>query len=202
MDDIRKLLRDDEADISPETLSHILRGLNATLHDLVRDGAPSEPRARQRYTLSIEAACCAEMVSLLLSRSVDFLPRDEGPPRLKPYSRHPAADVSAGMTGLFFRDSRCRKSAPMRAERISTIVWCSSGAASGRRIAPDLGKIRGLRRLPDAIERRFLQECRDLCCLEDTPCNTAPRVSSAASSLARDPRPARRSSNTSRGFTP
>lgn len=81
MDDIRKLLRDDEADIPPETLSHVLRGLNATLHDLVRDGAPSEPRARQRYTLSIEAvACCAEMVSLLLSRSVDFLPRDEGLP--------------------------------------------------------------------------------------------------------------------------
>ena len=69
MEDLRKLLRTEEAEIAPESLGYRLRGLNAALADLLRDGRPAEPWERQRYLEMVESvAWSAELVSCALGR--------------------------------------------------------------------------------------------------------------------------------------
>jgi len=70
MEDIRKLLRDHEAEIAPESLGYLLRGLNAALHELIAEGDPSStPEDRLRYKEMVySVSYCAQLVSVMLSR--------------------------------------------------------------------------------------------------------------------------------------
>lgn len=69
MEDLRALLKDHEALIAPESLGYRLRGLNATLADLLRDGRPDDPYERMRYLEMVESvAWSAELVSCALGR--------------------------------------------------------------------------------------------------------------------------------------
>ena len=69
MEDIRKLLSDHEAEIAPESLAYILRGLNAAIADQLADCQPDDPAERRRY-LEINGALtrCAELYSAALAR--------------------------------------------------------------------------------------------------------------------------------------
>ncbi|HEX7046623.1 MAG TPA: hypothetical protein VF275_03495 [Gammaproteobacteria bacterium] len=69
MEDIRKLLNDDEAEIAPESLAYILRGLNAAIADQLTDSEPDAPSERRRY-LEINGALTrsAELYSAALVR--------------------------------------------------------------------------------------------------------------------------------------
>ena len=49
MEDIRKLLNDEEARIAPESLGYVVYGLTCALVDELRDGVPSEPAERRRH---------------------------------------------------------------------------------------------------------------------------------------------------------
>jgi hypothetical protein len=60
MEDIRKLLDDQEAEIAPEVLGYTLRGLTWALAQELRDGIPSDPADRKRH-LEIRAALTRSM---------------------------------------------------------------------------------------------------------------------------------------------
>ena len=69
MEDIRKLLSDEEAEIAPESLAYTVRGLTMALADELREGPPSEPADRRRH-LEIVAALgrSLELYSAMLAR--------------------------------------------------------------------------------------------------------------------------------------
>jgi hypothetical protein len=60
MEDIRKLLNDEQAEIAPEVLSYTLRGLTWALARELRDGVPSDPVDRNRH-LEIRSALTRSM---------------------------------------------------------------------------------------------------------------------------------------------
>lgn len=69
MEDIRKLLNDDEAAIALESLAYILRGLNAAIADEPGDGMPSDRAERRRHQEIVGALTrCAELHSAALAR--------------------------------------------------------------------------------------------------------------------------------------
>lgn len=69
MEDIRKLLNDDESEIAPESLGYTLRGLNAAIADQLADGQPSDPVERRRHLEIVGALTrAAEMYSAALAR--------------------------------------------------------------------------------------------------------------------------------------
>lgn len=69
MEDLRQLIRDEEAVLAPESLGYRVRGLNAALADLLRDGRPDEPYEKIRYLEMVESvAWCAELLSGALAR--------------------------------------------------------------------------------------------------------------------------------------
>ena len=69
MEDIRKLLNEFEAEIAPESLAYVVRGLNAAIADQLADCQPDDPAERRRY-LEINGALtrCAELYSAALAR--------------------------------------------------------------------------------------------------------------------------------------
>lgn len=69
MEDIRKLLEDFEAEIDPESLACILRGLTYALADVLRDGYRANPVEKHRHLEIIGALThCAELHATLLVR--------------------------------------------------------------------------------------------------------------------------------------
>lgn len=80
MEDMRRLLRDHEAEIAPESLGYLLRGLNTLLYDLLQDSPPSDPAERMRHMESVHSvAFSAQLVASMLARwlgeHVDACPR-------------------------------------------------------------------------------------------------------------------------------
>lgn len=49
MEDIRKLLNDEEAEIAPDSLAYTVRGLTWALVDELRDGIPADPAKKRRH---------------------------------------------------------------------------------------------------------------------------------------------------------
>lgn len=69
MEDLRKLLKGEEASIAPEALGYRLRGLNGVLLELLREGRPDDPVERMRYLERVESvAWSAEFLSCVLAR--------------------------------------------------------------------------------------------------------------------------------------
>lgn len=69
MEDIRKLIKDHEALIAPESLGYLLRGLTATLHELIQEGPPSDSQERLRYREMVHSVSFfSELSSVMLAR--------------------------------------------------------------------------------------------------------------------------------------
>lgn len=69
MEDLRTLLKDEEALIAPESLGYRLRGLNGALLEMLREGRPDDPVERMRYLERVESvAWSADFISCLLAR--------------------------------------------------------------------------------------------------------------------------------------
>ncbi|HEX7047418.1 MAG TPA: hypothetical protein VF275_07590 [Gammaproteobacteria bacterium] len=69
MEDLRKLLDDHEAEIAPESLGYLLRGLNALMYDLLQDCSPSDPKERMRHNEMLHSvAFSAQLISRMLAR--------------------------------------------------------------------------------------------------------------------------------------
>ena len=69
MEDMRKLLRDHEAAVAPESLGYVLRGLTATVHELIQESPSSDAAERMRQREMVHAVSfCAQLTSTMLAR--------------------------------------------------------------------------------------------------------------------------------------
>lgn len=69
MEDMRKLLEDQEAAIAPESLGYVVRGLTATFHALIQDAPSSDAPERMRQREMVHAVSfCAQLTSTMLAR--------------------------------------------------------------------------------------------------------------------------------------
>lgn len=63
------LLQDHEAEIAPESLGYLLRGLNTLLYELLQDSPPSDPKERMRHNECVHSvAFSAQLTARMLAR--------------------------------------------------------------------------------------------------------------------------------------